>query len=86
MQDFALPLDDETERPASGHADVTLSTREAECLLWLARGLRSAAIAERLSLAVVTVELHIKNARVKLGATTREHAVAKAITLGLIAP
>jgi len=56
-----------------------LTPRERECLLWLSRGLRTAAIAHRLGIAPVTVDLHFKGARQKLKAATREEALAKAI-------
>lgn len=65
------------ERPLSG--------REKECLLWLVKGLRTKEIAFRLGIRPVTVELHISNVKKKLKAATREHAVAKALTLKLIA-
>jgi DNA-binding CsgD family transcriptional regulator len=41
-------------------------------------------IAERLGITRPTVELHLANARRKLRARTREQALAKAITLGLL--
>jgi len=63
-----------------------LSPRERECLLWLSRGLRTAAIADRLGIAQVTVDLHLKGARQKLNAATREEALAKAILKDLIQP
>lgn len=63
-----------------------LSPRERECLLWLARGLRTTAIADRLGIASVTVDLHFSGARRKLGAMTREEALAKAIVQGFIEP
>lgn len=66
------------ERPLSG--------REKECLLWLVKGLRTKEIAFRLGIRPVTVELHLSNAKKKLKAATREHAVAKALTLQLINP
>lgn len=65
---------------------VRLTARERECLLWLTEGLRPSAIAERLGVKRVTVDLHIANARRKLGAATREQAVANALTLRLIDP
>ncbi len=63
-----------------------LSPRERECLVWLAAGLRSDRIAERLGLARATVDLHLARARRRLGARTREQAVARAIWLGLLGP
>jgi DNA-binding CsgD family transcriptional regulator len=41
-------------------------------------------IAERLGISRPTVELHLANARRKLGARTREQALAKAVALGLL--
>ncbi|HAT85695.1 MAG TPA: hypothetical protein DCS30_06975 [Rhizobiales bacterium] len=61
-----------------------LSSRERECLLWLASGFKSAQIAEKLGLALVTVDMHFKNARKKLNAATREEALAKSIINGEI--
>jgi DNA-binding CsgD family transcriptional regulator len=58
--------------------------RERECMTWLAIGLRYDRIAERLGIARPTVELHLLNARRKLGAKTREQALAKAVALGLL--
>lgn len=63
-----------------------LSPRERECLLWLSRGLRTDAIADRLGIARITVDLHFRSARAKLRAATREEALAKAIMRGLISP
>lgn len=71
-------LDDTCPSPLSG--------REREVLLWLGRGLRTDQIAHRLDLKAVTVSLHLKNARSKLGARTREQALALAIAKGWIEP
>lgn len=66
--------------------EAMLSEREKECLLWLARGLRTSQIGDHLGLATVTIDLHFKRARQKLGAATREEALAKAIISGQIQP
>lgn len=63
---------------------VDLSSRERDCLQLCAFGLRTKEIAHRLSLRPVTIDLYLKNARLKLGAATREQAVALAILRGLI--
>lgn len=63
---------------------VGLSSRERECLQWLAQGLRNDRIAERMGISNPTVEMHFARARRKLGAATREQALAKAVALGLI--
>lgn len=56
-----------------------LSPRERDCLQLVASGARVAQIADRLMLAEVTVNLHLRNARRKLGARTPAEAVAKAM-------
>ena len=67
-------------------AAYNLSERERDCLLWLAQGLRTARIADRLGIKEVTVNFYIGKAKRKLQARTREQAVAKAVMLGLIEP
>ncbi len=69
-------------RPSGPH----LTPRERECLLWLAKGIRTDGIADKLGLANVTVEFHLRNARRKLKAATREHCLVKAFLLGEIEP
>lgn len=59
-----------------------LSDRERDCLRYLADGLRQDAIADRLCIARVTVEMHLRQARQKLGARTLNEAVAKALLFG----
>lgn len=56
-----------------------LTLREQTCLQLVSEGHRVSAIAERLGLASVTVELYLKSARRKLNAKTLPEAVAKAI-------
>ncbi len=63
---------------------MCLSPRECQCLEYLSIGLRPAAIAKSLGLSVKTVDKHIASARMRLGASTREHAVSLAIAKGLI--
>jgi DNA-binding CsgD family transcriptional regulator len=62
-----------------------LTPRERECLLRLAQGERVDRIADRLSLSNATVEMHLANARRRLGARTSPEAVAKAVLNGWIA-
>lgn len=63
-----------------------LSSREIECLEWLARGLQDNQIAGRMTLSKSTIRLHLKNARVKLKAKTREQALVRALQQLLITP
>jgi DNA-binding NarL/FixJ family response regulator len=65
---------------------VNLNDREVEILTWVARGKTSAQIARKLRLAKRTVDFHIDNARIKLGAATRTEAAIKAAAGGLIKP
>lgn len=62
-----------------------LSERERMCLSLLARGHRVQVIAKILEVAPVTVEMHLRNARSKLNASTTPQAVAIAIKEGEIA-
>jgi DNA-binding CsgD family transcriptional regulator len=66
--------------------DVTLSPRQRECLLWASRGLSGKQIAERIKLSEPVVHEYLGAAKRKLGCTTRAHAVARAMRLGLIEP
>ena len=72
-------------RPAPMMA-LQLTSREADCLVWLARGYRNDNIADRLHISTATVEMHMSNARRKLAAATREQALVIATQFGLIKP
>jgi DNA-binding CsgD family transcriptional regulator len=61
-----------------------LTARERDCVRYLAEGKRQDGIAQALGLARVTVEMHLRAARQKLGAQTLNEAVAKALVLGEI--
>ncbi|MEM8813473.1 MAG: LuxR C-terminal-related transcriptional regulator [Pseudomonadota bacterium] len=74
----------ETCRRQGAALENALSARERECLSLLADGHRTARIAERIGIAPMTVEFHLRNARRKLGATTREQAVAISVKNGFI--
>jgi DNA-binding NarL/FixJ family response regulator len=65
---------------------VMLNDREIDTLTWVARGKTSAQIAEMLELSKRTVDFHLDNARVKLGAATRTQAAIKAAVGRLIEP
>jgi DNA-binding NarL/FixJ family response regulator len=76
-------------RQQGWRAEVTrasLSPRETEVLAALAQGESVAAIAERLHLSPDTVETHLRNARSKLGVSSRLEAVVEALRLGLVDP
>ena len=63
-----------------------LTDRERECILWAAEGKSAWEIAHIIRVAERTVIFHLQNATRKLGVSTRQHAVARAVSLGLIAP
>lgn len=61
------------------YPEPLLSAREIDVLCYLAAGLRNDAIAWKLAIAEVTVRAHVTSARQKLGAATREEAIAIAV-------
>lgn len=63
-----------------------LSPREREVLLWTAKGKTGWEIAQILRLTERTVVYHVENAKAKLKAGSRSHAVVLALNLGLIDP
>ncbi|MEQ1510439.1 MAG: helix-turn-helix transcriptional regulator, partial [Sphingopyxis sp.] len=63
---------------------VRLTRRERDCLAFVAEGKTDWDISVILGLSSTTVRFHIDNARRKLGAVTRAHAVAKMVNLRLI--
>jgi DNA-binding CsgD family transcriptional regulator len=63
---------------------LQLSEREREVMTFVASGLQSGEIAERLFLSPETVKSHVHNALGKLGAHTQAHAVAIALVTGQI--
>lgn len=63
---------------------LRLSPREIDALTMLAIGYSRAQAAEKLSISEHTLRVYIESARAKLGAANTTHAVAKALTLGLI--
>lgn len=78
---FMRILDDQL---ASEAEPKSLSRRQRECLKLLAQGLRTQRIAERIAISPATVEFHFKNARKKLGALTREQALAISVQNGWV--
>jgi DNA-binding CsgD family transcriptional regulator len=68
----------------SPYGVVSITARERDCLAFIADGLRTGDVAHRLGISESTVEMHTRNARNRLGAKTRDQAVAIAIRAGLI--
>lgn len=63
-----------------------LRRRERQCLELCASGLTDAEVARKLEIGIATVRRHIERARVRLGATTRIQAAARAIASAQIKP
>ena len=63
---------------------LSLTPRERDALSWLAEGYRVDRIAEKMGLSNRTVEVHLANGRRRLGAKTREQALAIALSAGLL--
>jgi two-component system nitrate/nitrite response regulator NarL len=63
-----------------------ITTRERAVLQAVARGLKNQEIADELSVSLNTVEFHMRNLLVKLGASSRADALMRAQRLGWMAP
>ena len=61
-----------------------LSPREVDAMTLLAIGYNRAQVAEELSISEHTLRVYIESARYKLGALNTTHAVARALSRGLI--
>ncbi|QDH71054.1 helix-turn-helix transcriptional regulator [Marilutibacter alkalisoli] len=67
-------------------ADIPeLTGRERECLFWASAGKTSWEIGHLLGISERTVVFHLQNASRKLGVSGRQAAVARAVSMGLIA-
>lgn len=63
---------------------ITLTIREAEVMRWTADGRTSAEVGELMNISESTVNFHVNNAIIKLGAPNKTAAAIKAILLRLI--
>lgn len=70
----------QTEKP------IYITDRELECLKWYATGKSSWAIGQILQCSDTTINFHFSNIRRKFNTATRQQAIIKAISLGLIQP
>lgn len=71
-------------RLAEHLGEEDLTARELEVLRLIHDGYRNKQIADQLSIAETTVNFHIKNLVIKLGANDRTHAVTIALRRGLL--
>ena len=81
---FTMAPSGSADQDVFAYGKPTLTPREIEVLGFLGAGFQTARIAGELKLAEVTVAKHMRSAREKLGAATREQALVKAMQLGLI--
>jgi PAS domain S-box-containing protein len=72
------------EGSSSARTSPRLSPRQRDVIELVAEGLTSTQIAERLGVSPETVRTHLRNARLKLGASTKAQAVAVAMLRGEI--
>ena len=74
----------ELETDPTAEVNQTLSPREAETLTMLALGYSRAQTAHTLGISEYTLRVYAESARFKLGALNTTHAVASAVSRGLI--
>lgn len=74
----------EFEPIRKGEQSRALSPRETDAMTLLAMGYSRAQVAETLSISEHTLRVYIESARFKLGAHNTTHAVARALSRGLI--
>lgn len=74
----------EIERGTDQVRTVSLSPREVDVLTFLAMGLSRAQAADSLTISEHTLRVYIESARHKLSAQNTTHAVARALSLGLL--
>lgn len=75
----------EIERGSDEAEFRQLSPRETDALTMLAMGYNRAQAADSLSISEHTLRVYIESARFKLGAANTTHAVARGLSLGLLA-
>lgn len=63
-----------------------LTERELECVFWACEGKTAWEMAQIVGVAERTVNFHLTSVIKKLGASNRQHAVAKAVMYGLVKP
>ena len=72
------------QRPATAPLPSALSEREAEVLGWLARGLMTKEIGQRLGITPKTADHHIQHVYAKIGVRTRAAATVFAMQHDLV--
>ena len=72
------------ELPQMQRSSRSLTTREAEVLQHMFRGLRNRDIAEAMGISTKTVEVHMHRILLKLGARNRSQAIVNSLGLGYL--
>lgn len=70
---------------AFGDGPLPLTPREREVLSWISKGKSNGEIGLILGISAWTVKIHVGSILAKLNASTRGHAIAKAVSAGLVA-
>lgn len=65
---------------------INLTEREKECILWAAEGKTGGEIGDILNISERTVTFHLQNAAQKIGVSSRQHTISRALSMGLISP
>jgi LuxR family transcriptional activator of bioluminescence operon len=81
-----LVISESEKRKEAEDLSEKLTQREYECLFWACEGKTAWEISVILKIKERTVLFHLSNATAKMGASNRQHAVAKALLLGIIKP
>lgn len=63
-----------------------LTEREIDCLFWASEGKTAWEIGQILSISERTAVFHLTNVVTKLNSSSRQHAISKAVLLGLLKP
>ena len=86
VRDYAFAASVPFAHPAGGEEVPRLTRRELEVLNWVMVGKSSWEISKITGCSEATVNFHMGNIRQKFNVNTRQQAVVRAISLGLITP
>lgn len=86
IYEAALKLRYNKERKENPTENTNFTRREKQCMLWACEGKTAWEISNILDISERTAIFHLNNCTTKLNAANRQHAVAKAVLLGIIKP